>query len=205
VVSPVKANDVNDQREEILASIRKRFLEIIAQREKNVATIYEVNLSNLDFPDDMDRANTERAIQAIFRDKAIAERERVTAEIKTMEMRRELAQREGEMEAARIAQVGDALRRYPAFLQYDLQARMPEIYRQAGAQGNLVITAPNPSVFVTTARAEGAASPARPVMGSSERQPGSLARPKLINGTIDAAPPVPPGPPPPEASPYDAP
>ena len=85
VVSPVKANDVNDQREEILASIRKRFLDIVAQREKHFATIYEVNLSNLDFPDDMDRANTERAIQGILRDKAIAERQaRVTAEIKTM-------------------------------------------------------------------------------------------------------------------------
>jgi regulator of protease activity HflC (stomatin/prohibitin superfamily) len=205
VVSPVRANDVNDQREEILASIRKRFLDIIAQREKNVATIYEVNLSNLDFPDDMDKANTERAIQAILRDKAIAERERVTAEIKTMEMRRELAQREGEMEAARIAQVGEALRRYPAFLQYDLQARMPEIYRQAGAQGNLVITAPNPSVFVTP-RAEGAASPApRPVMGAAERQPGSAARPKLMGGTIDHASPVPPAQPPAEVSPYDAP
>jgi hypothetical protein len=206
VVSPVKANDVNDQREEILATIRKRFLDIIAQREKNVATIYEVNLSNLDFPDDMDKANTERAIQAILRDKAIAERERVTAEIKTMEMRRDLAEKQGEMEAARIAQVGEALRRYPAFLQYDLQARMPEIYRQAGAQGNLVITAPSPSVFVTPARAEGGAPSApRPMTGSAERQPVSAARPRLLNGTIDPAPPVRPSPPPPEASPYDAP
>jgi len=68
----------------------------------------------------------------------------------TAEMRRDLAEREGEVEAARIGRVGEALKRYPSFLQYDLQARMPEIYRQAGAQGNLVITAPAPAVFVTT-------------------------------------------------------
>jgi regulator of protease activity HflC (stomatin/prohibitin superfamily) len=152
VVSPIRANDVNDRREEILASVRKRFLEIVAHREKHIAVVYEVNLSNLDFPDDMDRANTERAVQSILRDKAIAERERVTAEIKTMEMRRDLSEKEGEAEAARISRVGEALKLYPDFLQYDLQARMPEIYSRAGAQGNLIIAAPNPSIMISGTR-----------------------------------------------------
>jgi regulator of protease activity HflC (stomatin/prohibitin superfamily) len=155
VVSPIRANDVNDRREEILASIRKRFLEIIAHREKHITTVYEVNLSNLDFPDDMDRANTDRAVQAILRDKAIAERERVTAEIQTMAMRRDLSEKEGEAQAVRIERIGEALRKYPEFLQYDLQARMPDIYREAGAKGNLVIAAPNPSVVVSPLRTEG--------------------------------------------------
>lgn len=159
VISPVRANDINDRREEILAQVRKRFLEMIAHRDKRIAVVYEVNLSNLDFPTDMDRANTERAIQAILRDKAIAARERVTAEIKTAEMSRELADKEGAVEAARIEQVGEALKRYPSFLQYDLQARMPEIYRQAGAQGNLIITAPNPSVFLSEHRTSAATFP----------------------------------------------
>lgn len=148
VISPVRANDVNDNREEILANVRKRFLEMMAHRDKRIVKVYEVNLSNLDFPADMARANTERAIQAILRDKSIAERDRVTAEIKTAEMSRDLAEKQGEVEAARINRVGEALKQYPSFLQYDLQARLPEIYRQAGAQGNLVITAPSPSVFV---------------------------------------------------------
>ena len=152
VVSPIRANDVNDRREEILAAIRKRFLDIIAKREKNITTVYEVNLSNLDFPDEMDHANTERAVQAILRDKAIAERERVTAEIQTMAMRRDLAEKEGEAQAVRVERIGEALRKYPEYLQYDLQARMPEIYEKAGQQGNLVIAAPNPSVVVSPAR-----------------------------------------------------
>jgi hypothetical protein len=188
VVSPVRANDVNDHREDILEQIRKRFLEMIAQRDRHIAMVYEVNLSNLDFPEDMDRANTERAIQGILRDKAIAERDRVTAEIRTAEMRRELADRLGQVEAARIDQVGEALRRYPLFLQYDLQARMPEIYRQAGAQGNMVITAPDPTVLVSPVRAAtlGGAPSVRP--------PPSPARPAAATGqsTTFTAIPLPP-------------
>jgi regulator of protease activity HflC (stomatin/prohibitin superfamily) len=149
VVSPYRANDINDRREEILQSIRKRFLAIIAKRERNAAIVYEVNLSNLDFPDEMDAANTDRAVQSILKDKAIAERERVQAEIETMTMRRDLAEKEGETAAARIDKIGEALRHNPEFLQYDLQSKMPEIYRTAGASGNLVITAPNPSVVVS--------------------------------------------------------
>jgi regulator of protease activity HflC (stomatin/prohibitin superfamily) len=155
VISPVAANDINDRREDILAQVRKRFLEMIAHRDKHIAIVYEVNLSNLDFPVDMDRANTARAIQAILRDKAVAERARVTAEIKTEEMNRDLAEKQGEVEAARIDKVGEALKHYPAFLQYDLQERMPEIYRQAGAQGNLVIAAPNPALLLPASRREG--------------------------------------------------
>jgi regulator of protease activity HflC (stomatin/prohibitin superfamily) len=159
MVSPIRANDVNDRREELLASIRKRFLEIIAHREKNITTVYEVNLSNLDFPDQMDMANTDRAVQAILRDKAIAERERVTAEIQTMAMRRDLAEKEGEAQAVRVMRIGEALRKYPEYLQYDLQARMPEIYERAGQQGNLVIAAPNPSVVVSPLRTEASPAP----------------------------------------------
>jgi regulator of protease activity HflC (stomatin/prohibitin superfamily) len=153
VVSPYRANEINDKREEILASIRKRFVEIMTAREKQIVVVYEVNLSNLDFPDAMDAANTDRAVQAILRDKAIAERERVQAETETMQTRRQLAEREGEMEAARIGKIGEALRKNPEFLQFDLQSKMPEIYRQAGAYGNMVIAAPSPTLMLPPPKA----------------------------------------------------
>jgi hypothetical protein len=149
VVSPFKANEINDKREDILALIRKRFVELMAAREKQIVVVYEVNLSNLDFPDTMDAANTDRAVQSILRDKAIAERERVQAETETMSMRKLLAEREGEMEAAKIDKIGDALRRNPDYLQFDMQQKMPEIYRLAGAYGNLVLAAPVPSLIVS--------------------------------------------------------
>ena len=206
VVSPVRANDVNDQREEILANIRKRFLDIIAQREKHIATVYEVNLSNLDFPDDMDKANTERAIQAILRDKAIAERERVTAEIKTMEMRRDLAEREGESggRADRAGRRGaaSATRRSCSTIcrrecRRSTGRRGAGEPRHHGAESLGVRDAP--------ARTEGGASPApRPVTGAAERQPPSTPRPELMNGTVERRATGAARPPLAEPSPYDA-
>ncbi len=148
VVSPYRANDLNEKREELLGAIRKRFMDIMLQREKRTIVVREVNLSNLDFPDAMDAANVERAVQAVMRDKAIAERERVQAEIETMTMRRTLAEREGDVAAARIDRIGVALRRNPEYLQYDLQLKLPEIYRTAGAAGNLVLAAPNAAVLM---------------------------------------------------------
>jgi regulator of protease activity HflC (stomatin/prohibitin superfamily) len=177
VVSPYRANDINDKREEILALIRKRFIEIIAHREKNLALVYEVNLSNLDFPDEMDTANTDRAVQAIVRDKAIAERERVTAEIQTMSMRRDLSEKEGESQAIRIERIGEALRHYPEFLQFDMQAKMPDIYRQAGADGNLIIAAPNPSVMIAP-RESVTANPAAKPKAVVAPTPAPPARPE---------------------------
>ncbi|OGH69410.1 MAG: hypothetical protein A2754_01405 [Candidatus Magasanikbacteria bacterium RIFCSPHIGHO2_01_FULL_47_8] len=147
-VSPFRANDVNDKREEILSSIRKRFLEMMEKKDPKAVTVYEVNLSNLTFPDEMNHANTERAVQGVLKDKAIAERERVTAEIQTMSMRRELAEKEGEAVGAKIDKIGAALKRNPEYLQYDLQAKMPEIYRLAGDKGNMIITAPSPSMLM---------------------------------------------------------
>jgi regulator of protease activity HflC (stomatin/prohibitin superfamily) len=152
IVSPIVANDLNNKREEVLAGIRTRFIELLAEQPLKAVNVEQVNLSNMDFPEEMDDANTERAVQAVLRDKAIAERERVEAEIETATRRRELADREGAVEAARIDQIGAALGRNPGYLQYQLQIAMPGIYEKAGATGNMVITAPEPNVFVTPRR-----------------------------------------------------
>lgn len=143
-VSPYHANDINDQRESILGTIRTSFLGRIGKLDPAYVRVTEVNLSNLDFPDEMDQANTDRATQAVLKDKAIAERERVEAEIETAKLREMLADQEGKVEAARIAQIGGALARNPQYLQYHLQQQMPQIYAQAATAGNLVIAAPSP-------------------------------------------------------------
>ncbi len=142
-VSPLRANELNERQAEVTAGIRRRFLEIMNTRERLAVVIHEMNLVELTFPKEMDAANLERAVQAVMRDKAIAERERVTAEIETTRMRRELAEREAEVAAARIQKIGEVLRRNPDYLQYDLQQKLPEIYREAGQRGNLIIAAPN--------------------------------------------------------------
>ena len=113
--------------------------------------VFELNLSNLDLPKPLDDANTARAKVAIDKDRAIAEREKVTAEIATAKMRTELAQTEAGNEAVKIDAIGTALARNPTYLTYQLQQMMPGIYKTAGNKGNMVITAPNPSVLVTSA------------------------------------------------------
>jgi hypothetical protein len=63
-------------------------------------------------------------------------------------MKRLLAQREGEAEAAKIDEIGAALKRNPEYLTFDLQQKMPEIYKTAGDKGNLVIAAPQPNLMI---------------------------------------------------------
>jgi regulator of protease activity HflC (stomatin/prohibitin superfamily) len=148
VISPYRASEINDQHEEILREIRKRFLAAIEANEGEVISVYEISLSNLDFPEAMDSANVDRAVQTILRDKSIAERERVQAEIITATARKELSAREGESIGARIDAIGAALQRNPDYLQYDLQSKLPDIYERAGLRGNMIITAPQPSVII---------------------------------------------------------
>lgn len=148
-VSPYRANDINERREKILADISTRFRKSMTEPEREVVALQDLVLSNMDYPDEMDHANNDRAVQAVLREKAIAERERVEAEIITAETRQRLAEQEGMVTAAKIDQIGAALRRNPEFLQYQMQEMMPEIYTKAGSQGNMIITAPAPSVLVT--------------------------------------------------------
>ncbi len=149
VISPHRANEINDLQQQLLPEIRQRFMEEIAAHEGDIIRVYEVSLSNLDFPATLDAANEQRAVQTIMRDAAIAETERVQAQTGTAVARRELLQREGEAVAARIDAIGQALARNPDYLQYDMQERMPGIYDHAGAHGNLIITAPQPTILVS--------------------------------------------------------
>jgi hypothetical protein len=72
----------------------------------------------------------------------------VRAEIETASLRKDLAAAEGASAAVKIDAVGAALKRNPDFLQYDLQQKLPGIYADAGAHGNLVIAAPQPNLQI---------------------------------------------------------
>ena len=157
IISPHRANELNGLQQELVTNIRERFTQDIEAQEGSIIHVYEVSLSNLDFPAVLDAANQQRAVQTIMRDTAVAERERVLAETLTAEARVQLAQRQGEAEgaavaariqaeavaqAARIDAIGGALARNPAYLQYG-------IYEQAGANGNMVIAAPDPTILIS--------------------------------------------------------
>lgn len=157
IISPHRANELNGLQQELVADIRERFTQDIEAQEGSIIHVYEVSLSNLDFPDALDSANEQRAVQTIMRDTAVAERERVQAETLTAEARVLLSQRQGEADgaavaariqaettaqAARIDALGAALARNPEYLEYG-------IYEQAGANGNMVIAAPDPTILIS--------------------------------------------------------
>jgi hypothetical protein len=151
-ISPHIANEVNAKREEIFAGVREKFRALVDRQKPALILVGDLNLSNLDFPDQLDHANTDRAVQSVMKDKAIAERERVTAEIETTKMRRELAETEAGNDVARIVAIGKALHSNPEYLQYDAQQRWNDIYFHAGEKGNLVIAAPAPNFIVNAKR-----------------------------------------------------
>jgi regulator of protease activity HflC (stomatin/prohibitin superfamily) len=163
VVSPYKANDINDQRETVLQGIRERFMARVQKVGQEMVSVHDISLANLDFPEEMDRANVDRAVQAVLRDKSIAERSRVEAEIETARLRVQLSEQEAQSAAIRVMRVGDMLKKYPEYLQFDLQSKMPDIYRQAGAAGNMIIAAPNPVMLPALRLTPPTIAPAAPV------------------------------------------
>ncbi len=139
-VSPYIANDVNAKREEIFDKIKKSFEENLKKQAK-VVMIYSLNLSNMDFPDAMDKANAERAAQAILKDKAIAEREKVQAEIETAKLDIVKQEVEAQATAKKIDTIGAALHRNPEYYVRD-------VYAYAAEKGGSVMIPTNPNVIL---------------------------------------------------------
>jgi hypothetical protein len=135
-VSPYRANELNDKQAEVVTGVRRRFLEIMETRENHIVQVHEVNVGELKFPPEMDSANLERAVQSVMRDKAIAERERIAAEVEAMSARRRLAEEEAEVAIARIERVGAAVRRFPEYLQFLFASQVGEM------KGTLVMAPP---------------------------------------------------------------
>jgi hypothetical protein len=140
-VSPYIANDVNAKREEIFDKIKKAFEENLKKQQPQLVVIYNMNLSNLDFPEAMDKANAERAAQAILKDKAIAEREKVQAEIETAKLDIVKQEVEAQATAKKIDVIGAALHRNPEYYVRD-------VYWYAAEKGGSVMVPSNPNVIL---------------------------------------------------------
>ncbi len=147
-ISQYDANDINVKRQDILKEAREVLLSKVKGKKVkttriNVVTIKEFNISNLGFPKDLIAVNTERAKERMLRDKAIAARERVEAEMTTKRKkieeqtknatkRFELRKREGLAEAAKIDLIGAALRRNPQYAAL-------QMYKTAASKGNMIL------------------------------------------------------------------
>lgn len=140
-VSPYIANDVNAKREEIFEKIKKAFDDNLKKQNPKLVTIYNLNLSNLDFPDAMDKANTERAVQAILKDKSLAEQEKIKVEIETAKLEVAKAEVEAQAKAKKIDIEGAALHRNPEYYVRD-------VYYYAADKGGSVMVPQNPNVII---------------------------------------------------------
>lgn len=140
-VSPYIANDVNSKRDEIFEKIKKSFDDTLKKQKPVLVVVYNMNLSNLDFPDAMDKANAERAAQAIMRDKAIAEQEKVKAEIETAKLDITKKDVEAQAEAKKIYIIGKALHENPEYYVRD-------VYYYAADKGGSVMLPQNPNVIL---------------------------------------------------------
>ena len=139
-VSVYIANEINGKRDEMFQKIKDRFNEYLVKAatpgDPKPVIINSLNLSNLDFPDQLEKANVDRATQAVLKDKAIAERERVTAEIETAQMRKKLSEAEAQQDVARIDAVGAAYHRNPEYVTI-------EALHYAGDKGNMILLPAN--------------------------------------------------------------
>lgn len=140
-VSPFIANDVNGKRDEIFDKIKTQFNSLIAKQSPALVNIISLNLSNLDFPDAMDTANSERAAQAILKDKAIAEREKVSAEIETAKLKITQEEVLAQASARRIDVMGEAYKRNP-------EMYMISLYEAAGSRGNMFMLPNDPHTML---------------------------------------------------------
>jgi regulator of protease activity HflC (stomatin/prohibitin superfamily) len=140
-VSPYIANDVNGKREEIFDKMKLAFDENLKKQKPLLVTIYSLNLSNLDFPEAMDQANEGRAAQAILKDKAIAEREKVEAEIETAKLDIVKREVEAQAEAKKIDTIGAALHRNPEYY-------IRDVYYYAADKGGSVMVPQDPKVIL---------------------------------------------------------
>lgn len=140
-VSPYIANDVNEKRDEIFKKFNESFADTMAKHAPKVVIVTSLTLNNLDFPDAMDKANVERATQAILKDKAIAEREKIQEEIKTAKLEVESKTAKAKAEAAEIDIVGKALHENPEYF-------MREYIYYAAKDGNSVMVPQNPNLIM---------------------------------------------------------
>lgn len=141
VVAVYIANEINGKRDEMFAKIKDKFSEYVNRGEPKLITVYSLNLSNLDFPDQLEKANVDRATQAVLKDKAVAEREKVLAEIETSKLKITQQDVESQAEAKKIDTVGAALHRNPEYY-------IRDVYYYAAREGSSVMVPSDPNVIL---------------------------------------------------------
>lgn len=145
-VSGYIANEVNAKRDEVFEKIKSKFAEYVSKAiakedGTKLVLIHSINLSNLDFPDQLEKANVDRATQAVLKDKALAEQEKIKAEIETAKLEVTRAEVEAQAKAKKIDIEGAALKRNPEYY-------IRDVYYYAADKGGSVMLPGDPNVIL---------------------------------------------------------
>jgi len=144
-VSIYIANEINNKRDEMFQKIKEKFNDYLDKKvgkdDFKTVVVYSLNLSNLDFPDQLEKANVDRATQSVLKDKAIAEQEKVKAEIETARLDITKQDVEAQATAKKIDIIGAALHRNPEYYVRD-------VYAYAAEKGGSVMVPNNPNVIL---------------------------------------------------------
>ena len=144
-VSIYIANEINLKRDEMFANIKLKFNEYLDKKvgkdDFKTVLVYSLNLSNLDFPDQLEKANVNRAEMSVLKDKAIAEREKVTAEIETAKLDIVKQDVEAQATAKKIDIIGAALHRNPEYY-------IRDVYAYGAEKGGSVMLPTNPNIIL---------------------------------------------------------
>lgn len=135
------ANDINGNRDELFNKIKEKFNTYIDKGEPKLIIIYSLNLSNLDFPDQLEKANVDRAEQAVLQAKSVAEQERIKVETETAKLKVAQVTAEAQAEAGKIDVIGAALHRNPEYYVRD-------VYYYAADKGGSVMLPGNPNTIL---------------------------------------------------------
>lgn len=154
-VAKQTASDMNTNREEVSKVFKNTFHEYmrVDKDKPEIIKVNEISISNFKFPQGMQEANANLALQPTLTKLAVANREkieqetkteqaRVKAQTETEQLKIELEKTWAEAKTQHMKIIAKTIRDNPEYLKYDMQEKLPELYKSLGQNGNIIMVDP---------------------------------------------------------------
>lgn len=154
-VAKQTASDMNTNREEVSKVFEDKFRIMLRNNggKPVVITVSEISISNFNFPKELEEANSNLALQPVLTKLAIQNREKIEQETKTEQakvkaqteteqLKIELEKTWAEAKTQHMKIIAKTIRDNPEYLKYDMQEKLPELYKALGQNGNIIMVDP---------------------------------------------------------------
>lgn len=151
-VAKQTASDMNTNREEVSKAFEDKFRAMLKSNggKPIVINVSEVSISNFNFPKELEKANADLALQPVLTKLAIQNREKieqenkteqakVKAQTETEQLKIELEKTWAEAKVQHMKIIAKTIRDNPEYLKYDMQEKLPELYKSLGQNGNIIV------------------------------------------------------------------